>query len=84
MGMTKNYLLKILENCSDQKFGQDAVEWAIVSGHVTLTGNLQTDLRAILGEPGKPQTGRYDEFCEKWRRVCAAPNHPHILEQICK
>jgi hypothetical protein len=70
MGMTKNYLLKILENCSQHQFGQDAVEWAIVSGHVALTGDLETDLRAILGEPGKPETGRYDEFCEAWRRVC--------------
>jgi hypothetical protein len=69
MGMTKNYLLKILENCSEHQFGQDAVEWAIVSGHVALTGDLQTDLRAILGQPGKPETGRYDAICDAYRRV---------------
>jgi hypothetical protein len=51
MGMTKQYLLKILENCSDEQFGQDAVEWAIISGWIQLTGNLQTDLRTIMGEP---------------------------------
>ncbi len=51
MGMTKNYLLKILENCSEHQFGQDAVEWAIVSGWITLTGDLQTDLKTIMGEP---------------------------------
>jgi|GEM_PF-2822712 len=69
MGMTKNYLLKILENCSEHSFGQDAVEWAIVSGHIKLTGDLQTDLRTIMGEPGKPETGLYDEICEAYRRV---------------
>lgn len=70
MGMTKNYLLKILENCSEHQFGQDAVEWAIVTEQVRLTGDLETDLRAILGEPGKPETGRYDEFCALWRQAC--------------
>jgi hypothetical protein len=23
-----------------------------------------------MGEPGKPETGRYDEFCQAWRRAC--------------
>ena len=68
MGMTKNYLLKILENCSEHQFGQDAVEWAIYSGWVQLTGDLQTDLIAIMGQPGKPETGQYDAICEMYRR----------------
>ena len=69
MGMTKNYFLKVLENCSEHQFGQDAVEWAIVTGHVKLTGNLQKDLISIMGEPGKPETGKYDDICEAYRRV---------------
>ena len=46
----KNYLLTVLENCSDEKFGQEAVEWAIVTGRVTLTYNLETDLKTIMGD----------------------------------
>lgn len=69
MGMTKNYLLKVLENCSEHQFGQDAVEWAIYSGWIKLTSNLQTDLAAIMGQPGKPETGQYDAICEAYRKV---------------
>lgn len=70
MGMTKNYLLKVLENCSENQFGQDTVEWAIISGRLRLAGDLQTDLRAIMGEPGEPPV-KYDELIEAYRRVCA-------------
>src|SRR5579871_5915139 len=51
MGAMKNYLLTLLQHCSEETFGQDAVEYAIVSGAVTLTYHLETDLRAIMGEP---------------------------------
>ena len=70
MGMTKNYLLKIQENCCDQRFGQEAIEWAIVSGWITLTGDLQKDLVTIMGEPGKPETGQYDAIIEAYQRTC--------------
>ena len=50
MGMMKNYLLTVMERCSDQEFGQLAVEWAIVCGHVKLTCDLDTDLRQIFAE----------------------------------
>jgi len=70
MGAMKNYLLTLLQQCSEEQFGQDAVEYAIVSGAVTLTYDLQTDLKAIMGEPGKPETGRYSEFIEAYQRVC--------------
>ena len=70
MGCMKNYLLNVLEKCSDEKFGQDAIEWAIVSGHVTLTHNLADDVRLIMGDvPGKPGTTRYDEIIEAYRRT---------------
>lgn len=69
MGLLKNYLLKVIENCSEHAFGQDSVEWAIITGRVTLTGNLQTDLIKIMGEPGKPETGMYDQICEDYRRA---------------
>jgi hypothetical protein len=59
MGMMKNYLLELLHLCSDQQFGQDAVEWAIVNGHLQLTYDLQHDLRMIMGEPGNPDNGAY-------------------------
>ena len=44
----KNYLLTILEQCSEEKFGQDAVEHALVTGALTLTYNLTTDLHTIF------------------------------------
>jgi len=71
MGQMKNYLLRVLENCSDEQFGQDAVEWAITSGYIHLTYDLDTDLRQIMGEPGKPETGEYDAICEAYRRTLA-------------
>jgi len=66
----KNYLLTLLQQCSEEQFGQDAVEYAIVSGAVTLTYDLETDLRTIMGQPGKPETGQYDAICEAYQRVC--------------
>ena len=48
-----------------------------MEGHLTLTYDLQTDLRAIVGEPGKPETGRYDEFCAGYRQHCR--NHEAAL-----
>ena len=50
MGALKNYLLTVLENCSDQKTGQDAVEHAIVIGALQLTYNLETDLHQIFDQ----------------------------------
>jgi hypothetical protein len=74
MGMMKNYLLDLLHLCSDEQFGQDAVEWAIMSGLVRLTFDREQDLRAIMGQPGKPETGRYSEFVEAYQ---------HVVRQNC-
>jgi hypothetical protein len=63
MGMMKNYLLRVLEQCSDEKFGQDAIEWAIVNGLVLLTYDLDRDVREIML--------RYDEIIEAYRRSLA-------------
>jgi hypothetical protein len=70
MGSLSNYLLTLLENCSEQQTGQDAVEWAIVTGRVKLTYDLQADLVTIMGEPGKPDTGKYGEIIEGYQKVC--------------
>ncbi len=70
MGMMKNYLLNLLALCSEEQFGQDAVEWGINTGQVPLTYNLEQDLRTIMGEPGRPDTGKYDDLCEHYRRTC--------------
>ena len=48
MGMMKNYLLKLQEQCSVQQFGQDAIEYAVMSGALQLTYNLPTDLHQIF------------------------------------
>ena len=63
MAMMKNYFLKVLQQCSEEKFGQDAVEWAIVSGLVRLSYDLEGDVREIMS--------RYDEIIEGYRRSLA-------------
>jgi len=65
MGMMKNYLLKLLEQCSEEKFGQDAIEWALVSGSVRLTYDLEPDVREVMS--------RYDEIIQGYRRSLAQP-----------
>ena len=63
MGMMKNYLLNLLQQCSEEKFGQDAIEWAIVSGRVRLTYDLDQDIRESMS--------RYDEIIEGYRQSLA-------------
>jgi len=48
MGMMKNYLLTLLEHCSEEQFGQDAIEHAIITGALELTYNLPTDTHQIF------------------------------------
>lgn len=79
MAMMGDYILQILERCSDQQFGQDAIQFGITLGLITLTYDLETDLRTIMGEPGRPETGKYDALCEAWRRECAE-NNEHLVE----
>ncbi len=57
--MMKNYLLELLHQCSVENFGQDAIEWAIVSGLVHLTYDLDRDIHEIMS--------RYDEIIEAYR-----------------
>jgi len=84
----KNYLLTVLENCSDEKFGQEAVEWAIVTGRVTLTYNLETDLKTIMGGDCVTATmsdrpageTNYDRIIEAYRRQCQ--EHGDALVQL--
>jgi hypothetical protein len=66
MGMMKNYLLRLLEQCSEEQFGQDAIEWAIVARLVRLSYELDTDTRSIML--------RYDEIIEAYRRSIAQAN----------
>ena len=63
MGMMKQYLLKLLQQCSEEKFGQDAIEWAVVSGLVRLNYHLEDDVRETMS--------RYDEIIEAYRRSLA-------------
>lgn len=67
----KNYLLNLLQQCSEEKFGQDAIEWAIVSGRVHLTYDLDRDIRESMS--------RYDEIIEGYREALAqAPPGPSL------
>lgn len=49
----KNYLLTVLEKCSDESFGQEAIEWAILSGWVKLTYRLDDDVQTIRSQYDK-------------------------------
>ena len=60
MGMMKNYLLTLLQQCSEEQFGQDAIEWAIAAGLVRLAYEQDADVRSIMS--------RYDEIIEAYRR----------------
>ncbi len=60
MGMMKNYLLGLLQRCSEEQFGQDAIEWAVVTGLVRLSYESDRDVHAIMS--------RYDEIIEAYRR----------------
>ncbi len=61
MGMMKNYFLNLLQQCSDEQFGQDAIEWAIVSGFVTLSYDLDRDVRNIMSN--------YDAIIDAYRKA---------------
>lgn len=50
MGTMKNYLLTLLQQCSEEKTGQDAIEHAIVTGALKLTYNFQTDIHQIFDQ----------------------------------
>ena len=63
MGMMKNYLLTLLQQCSEEQFGQDAIEWALGVGLVRLSYELDADVRSIMS--------RYDEIIEAYRRSVA-------------
>lgn len=52
MGMTKQYLLKLLE-LGDDTEEQDAIEWAIWNNWVTISGHPNQDKQVILKE--KPE-----------------------------
>lgn len=74
--MTGKYLLELLERCSDEKFGQDAIDFAITTGEITLTYNLEADCRRIFAPVAEPETPNakpetvYDRLCATWRQVC--------------
>lgn len=61
MGMMKNYLLNLLQQCSEEQIGQDAIEWAIVSGRVSLSYNLEGDVQTIMSS--------YDDIIEAYRKA---------------
>lgn len=63
MSMMKNYLLKLQEQCSVQQFGQDAIEWAVISGWIKLTYHLDDDVRIIMDQ--------YDNLIDAYRRRIA-------------
>ena len=71
MGMMKNYLLRLLQQCSEEQFGQDAIEWAIGAGLVRLSYELDSDVRSIML--------RYDEIIEAYRR-----SRPSSKEELRK
>jgi hypothetical protein len=43
----KRYLENVLQACSEEQTGQDAIDWAIVAGMVKLTFNFEADVQHI-------------------------------------
>ena len=53
MGMLKHYLLRLFTACAPENtFDQDAIEHAIFTNHVRLTGNLEADQHTVLSQYG--------------------------------
>jgi hypothetical protein len=50
MSAIKNYFLNLLHQCSEERFGQDAIEWAIVNGRIPIVCNLPADLHTIFDQ----------------------------------
>jgi hypothetical protein len=73
MGMMKNYLLNLLQQCTEKQFGQDAIEWAITSGLVRLTYDLDKDVHEAMS--------RYDDIIEAYRVSLAQPAHKLVNQR---
>ena len=62
MGTLKNYLLRLIGECGgDNAFAQDAIEHAILTNQVKLTGHFETDQQTILS--------RYDSIIETYHQT---------------
>lgn len=66
MSMQSEYLLSVLERCSEHSFGQDAIEHAITTGSIILTYDLDKDVQAVCA--------RYDAIVTDYQQFCH--NHP--------
>ena len=60
MAALKQYLLRLLELCCEHNFGQNAIEWAITSGRIQLSYDLDSDLKHIMSQ--------YDILITEYRR----------------
>ena len=86
--MMKNYLNDLACACSEELFGQEAVEWAIMKGLVKLTYDQESDLKTIMGIPGFPDTGMYDQIIEDYQleirgnREMLVESYAPLLEQF--
>jgi hypothetical protein len=79
MSAIKNYYLTLLEHCSEERFGQEAVEWAILTGRIKPTCNLPDDLTAIFTADDGGNTP-YDLAVEGYQRQCQ--EHGDALVQL--
>lgn len=71
MGMMKNYFLELLQSASEEKFAQDAIEWAIVTKLVTLTYDRRKDLEEVL----RNYTAILEAY-RQWRETHSVPGTP--------
>lgn len=71
--MSKRYLENLLHQCSEHRFGQDAIEWAILSGWVKLTHQREQDVSLIMSQ--------YDALVIAYRHQVAQLEPQPILAQ---
>jgi hypothetical protein len=67
MSTLDRYVNHLVCQCSEESFGQMAVDWFITSGQIDLTYIMQDDLLKIMGQPGKPETGLYDTIIDAYQ-----------------
>ena len=70
MGYTKQHLLKIQERVSPHEFGALAIEHAVFTGRLKLTGDTEKDANLAASQ--------YDTLCEEYREFCH--NGPRPIE----
>jgi len=73
-----HYLNRLCTTCCEHQFGQDAIEWAVLSGWITLTYILDLDMALLMDAA----TGDYDRICAAYHAHCRQMEAAETLHQL--